>query len=118
MAVDWNVVEIICGAISLILTLVGLFFALLSRSKNAKAKKIAEAGLSIVNYAQQGVKLAEQFSNFSGAEKKAYATTLIKQWCMSANVPYTDEQISEAIEGCVNLSKLVNQRQKDKEAQN
>lgn len=118
MNIDWNVVEIICGAVSLLLTLVGLFFALLSRSKNAKAKKIAEAGLSIVNYGQQAVKLAEQFSGFSGAEKKAYATTLIKEWCMGAGIPYTEEQISEAIEGCVSLSKLVNSRDKDKMAQN
>ena len=115
MNIDWNVVEIICGAISLALTLLGLFFALLSRSKNKKAKKIAESGLAIVNYGQQAVKLAEQFSNFSGAEKKAYATTLIKEWCLSANIPYTEEKISEAIEGCVSLSKLVNQREKDKE---
>ena len=80
MNIDWNVVEIVCGAISLVLTLVGLFFALLSRSKNAKAKKIAEAGLSIVNYGQQAVKLAEQFSGFSEGLDPAIPDTNLNSW--------------------------------------
>ena len=78
--------------------------------KTKKGEKIAKAALSLINFAQQGVKLAEQFVNFTGEEKKAYATTMIKEWCMSSGVSYSDEAISEAIEKVIEISKTVNKR--------
>lgn len=86
----------------------------LSKTKSAKVAKACKTALDILGYANKAVELAEVFKHFNGEEKKAYATTLIKDWCISANVDYTDEQINDAIENIISVSKKVNQRDKDK----
>ena len=105
----------LCALIGTLLSLLGLFFSLLAKSKNKKARTIAESMLEVIGYTREAVKIAEQYANFTGDEKKAYATTLIKQRCIEEGIKINDEEISNDIEHIISISKDINSRAKDKE---
>ena len=98
----------LCALIGTLLSLLGVFFSLLAKSKNKKAKKIAESMLSVINACNNAVEIAEAFVNFSGEEKKAYAMTLVKEYCIQNNIEINNDEISNSIENLISISKIVN----------
>lgn len=51
-------------------------------------------------------------AQFTGAQKKAYALALIKEECEKRGLDFDDEEIAEAIEAIIALSKTVNYKSK------
>lgn len=101
----------IAPLISVTLSLIASTVLLICRnSKNKRGEKAAKTALSIIDFAQKAVVAAEQFLNFSGPEKKAFAVTQIKEWCIDSKLNYSGEQISDAIEKVIEISKNVNKR--------
>lgn len=107
----------ICALFGTLLSLLGVFFSLLAKSKNKKARTIAESMLDVIEFSKQAVKIAEQYTNFNGDEKKAYATMLIKQRCIEEGIKINDDEISTDIENIIDISKSINGRNKDKGVQ-
>lgn len=105
----------ICALIGTLLSLLGVFFSLLAKSRNKKARTIAESMLEVLKYTKEAVKIAEEYTNFSGEEKKAFATTLVKQRCIEDGIKINEDEISTDIENIINISKTINSRIKDKE---
>lgn len=104
----------VCALIGTLLSLLGLFFSLLAKSKNKKARTIAESMLEVIDFCKDAVRIAEEFTNFSGEEKKAYATTLVKQKCIEEGIKINDTEISNDIENIISISKNINSRNKDR----
>ena len=84
--------------------------------KNAKAKKIAEQTVKIGNAVLLYIKQAENFLNYSGAEKKEYVLTKANQFAIAQGIAFNAVAVGEKIEELVKLSKEVNKRDKDKTA--
>ena len=105
----------ICSLIGTILSILGIFFSLLAKTKNKKARNIAERMLKVIDFSKDAVKMAEQFTNFTGKEKKEYAMTLVKQCCIECGIPINDEEISNNIEDVISISKSINFREQNKE---
>lgn len=81
---------------------------------NAKAKKLAEQTIEICNAVMPYITKAETFVNYTGEEKKEYVMTKANQYAIENNISFNKEQVSEKVEELVQLTKDVNQRQKDK----
>ncbi len=107
---NWYSILSICFAIGSII--VSLFI---------KRLEIIEKGKSLIKDLVSGlinslVIQAEKFSNYSGTEKKLFVVTRLKEFLVSKKVSwFGDDLISDLIENAVDLTKKVNQREKDKE---
>lgn len=84
--------------------------------KNAKAKKILETAVKVAEAVQPYIIEAEKFANYSGEEKKAYVMTKANQYAIEHKLNFNAEEVSKQVESLVNLTKQVNQREKDKVA--
>ena len=82
---------------------------------NAKAKKAAENIIKIGNAVIPYIEQAEQFINYSGAEKKEYVVTKANQFAIAQGIEFNAETVSDKIEELVKLTKEVNRRDKDKQ---
>lgn len=97
----WDVLAgIVFGIASLISTIVVAV-------KNKNWNKIC----SIV---KEAVSKAEEFTNYTGEEKKNYVMTLANQYAIENNIKFNSDKVSNFIEEVVTLSKEVNARDKDK----
>ena len=110
LAENYKLVIVLCSAI---IELGFIIVGYLANSKNKKVAKTSQGILNILGYAEEAVKLAEKYTHFGKDEKKAYAVMLVKNMCMENNVNFTEEQISNAIENVITISKKVNARPKD-----
>lgn len=81
---------------------------------NAKAKKTMEDIVKIGNAMIPYIEEAETFAHYSGAEKKAYVMTKIRQYALGSDIKIDEEQVSKAVEELVELSKEVNARNSEK----
>lgn len=106
-----TIISIISG-IGASLSILGGVIALLSKSKSKKARTIAESMNKVYEFCKDAVILAEQFLNFTGKEKKEYATTLVKQCCIEEGIKINNEEISGDIEDIIKISKVVNNNRK------
>ena len=105
-------IEVLTGAVASLATIIGLYAKL---TGSVKAKKLAEQLNLASEYAQEAVEAAEEFTNYTGAEKKQYALTWINQKCIEAGIEFDETQVSELIEQFVALSLKVNARHKAEE---
>lgn len=105
-----DIIGIIATAIPLIIA-VATFVA--KNSKNKKLAKLAENINLITREVQKYVIAAEQFINYSGADKKEWVKTKVNQFAIAHKINYDEELVSNLIEEIVGLTKRVNSREKD-----
>ena len=61
------------------------------------------------------MEIAEQFTNYSGEEKKEYVMTRVNQFALENKIKFDSEAVNEKIEELIRLSKKVNGVKSDKE---
>ena len=61
------------------------------------------------------MEIAEQFTHYSGEEKKEYVMTRVKQFALENKIKFDSEAVNEKIEELIGLSKKVNGVKSDKE---
>lgn len=84
------------------------FLVKLIRSVKARVK---EKGMTaLLEAVAPLVEIAETLVNYSGAEKKAYVLTKVKEYSGENKIEFNIEKVSDKIEQLVELSKKVNKR--------
>ena len=106
-----KILAIISACLGIIITATGFLIPLV---KNAKAKRTLEILNKISNEVKDFIVEAEQFVNYSGAEKKQYVMTRVNQLAIENKWKFDEEVVSEKIEEMITISKRVNQREQDK----
>jgi apolipoprotein N-acyltransferase len=105
--------------LSLIGTIFGLAITVLTflakSIKNAKARKRMEQAITISNAVLPYICAAEQFTAFSGAEKKAYVMTKATQFALTKRIPFDEAQVSAKVDDLVEFTRKVNIRANEKE---
>ena len=108
MKFNYETITAICSLVGFVITLLCFIFSLIKKSKNGKARKIAENALSVLNVCAQAIQVAEGFKNYTGEEKKAHATCMVKEFCIENGIEINNDEISTDIENLIALSKNVN----------
>lgn len=85
--------------------------------RSAKAKRTAERLIKIGNALIPYIEQAEEFTHYSGAEKKEYVLTKANQFAIEKGYEFDVVDVSDKIEELVALTKHINARDKDKYAQ-
>ena len=97
---------------SLLATILGLLITLITFIKkyvsNLKAKKIIEQSLKICNILLPLIEKAEEFSSYTGQEKKEYVMTKANQYALDNGIKFNEEFISNKIEDLLSLTNQVN----------
>ena len=92
--------------ISLLATTLSLLFASsLSLFKFINSKKLNKKIIDLI-------KIAKEFTNYSGIEKKEYVLTKLNQLSIDNKVNFYIEKASSKIEELISLSKNVNAKEK------
>lgn len=105
------ILQIVSALIGIFVTAVGFIIPLV---KNVKAKNVLQTAVSIAEKVQPYIVEAEEFINYTGEEKKAYVLTKANQYAIENNLSFDVEAVSKEIDNLVELTKQVNQREKDK----
>ena len=93
--------------ISLLTTTLSLLFASsLSLFKFINSKKLNKKIIDLM-------KIAKEFTNYSGIEKKEYVLTKLNQLSIDNKVNFDIEKASSKIEELISLSKNVNAKEKE-----
>ena len=108
MKFNYETITAICSLVGFVITLLCFIFSLIKKSKNGKARKIAENALSVLNVCAQAIQVAEGFKNYNGEEKKAHAMCMVKEFCIENGIEINNDEISADIENLITLSKNVN----------
>lgn len=110
-----NISEILTWVIFGLSFLSGLVSILIPYLKTAKAKKNAECVVKaltgmevIINSIQPLVIRAEQFRNFSGAEKKEWVMTQLRIIALEKNLIVDEKLVSDKVEEIVATTNKVN----------
>lgn len=109
-----NVILSLVGTIAGLIVTAATF--LIKFIKNGKAKKIAENIIEIGNAVIPYIKRAEEFAQYTSAEKKEYVMTKANQYAIENGIPFDAAAVDEKIEELVRLTKHVNARPQDKPA--
>ena len=109
-----NWLPIVSALLGIVITAIGFIIPL---CKSEKAKKVANSALKITEVLKDGIIEAEKFVNYTGAEKKEYVITKANQYAIKNNIDFNEEAVSEEIETLVDLTRKVNKRPKDIEAE-
>ena len=110
-----NISEILTWVVFGLSFLSGLVSILIPYLKTAKAKKNAECVVKaltgmevIINSIQPLVIKAEQFRNFSGAEKKEWVMTQLRILALEKNLIVDEKLVSDKVEEIVATTNKVN----------
>ena len=110
-----NISEILTWVVFGISFLSGLVSILIPYLKTAKAKKNAEkvvkalSGLELIcKNIQPLVVKAEQFRNFSGAERKEWVMTQLRILALKNSIVFDESAVSEKVEEVVSTTNKVN----------
>ena len=110
-----NISEILTWVVFGLSFLSGLVSILIPYLKTAKAKKNAECVVKaltgmevIINSIQPLVIRAEQFRNFSGAEKKEWVMTQLRIIALEKNLIVDEKLVSDKVEEIVATTNKVN----------
>ena len=110
-----NISEILTWVVIGLSFLSGLVSILIPYLKTAKAKKNAECVVKaltgmevIINSIQPLVIKAEQFRNFSGAEKKEWVMTQLRIVALENSIVFDESAVSEKVEEVVSTTNKVN----------
>lgn len=102
--------------IQIIISLAGTTFGFIATTatlllkfiKSSKAKKAAEQVIKITNEIVPYIEQAETFMNYSGVEKKEFVMTKANQFAITYGLFFDATAVSDKIEELVQLSKTVN----------
>lgn len=108
-----EILAIAPAALGALGTILGLIISLV---KNQKAKKNLLILQQITDVLQKLVVEAEQYTNFTGEEKKEYVMTKANLYALKNKWKFDEAAVSEIVEEMISLSKSVNQRDQDKVA--
>ena len=108
-----QILAIAPAALGALGTILGLIISLV---KSQKAKRSLTVLSLITNMLQELVVEAEQFTHFTGEEKKEYVMTKANLYALKNKWRFDEEAVSEIVEEMISLSKSVNQREQDKVA--
>ena len=99
-----NKIKIIISLLATTLSL--LFTSSLSLFKFINSKKLNKKIIDLM-------KIAKEFTNYSGIEKKEYVLTKLNQLSIDNKVNFDIEKASSKIEELISLSKNVNAKEKE-----
>ncbi len=105
-----QLITIVSAIFGLLATALGFLIPLV---KNVKAKNRLSALKKLTSVLQSLIMEAETFVNFTGAEKKEYVMTKANRYAIENQITYNEQDVSEAIEKLIVLSKEVNKRPKE-----
>lgn len=103
-----EVILSLAGTILSLLAASVTFFVKLIRSVRARVKEKGETAL--LEVVAPLVEMAEELETCSGAEKKEYVLTKVKEYAKENGIEFDAEKVSEKIEALVKFSKQVNKR--------
>ncbi|MDR3319024.1 MAG: phage holin family protein [Clostridiales bacterium] len=76
--------------------------------KAANAKKTADGLIAIGNAIIPYIEQAEKFAGYTGAEKKLYVLTKLREFAGQKGIAFDEPQISQRLEELIGLTKEVN----------
>mgnify|MGYP001120871792 CR=1 FL=1 len=100
-----QIIIIAANCLGLVATMTGFLIPLV---KNIKAKNKLLAINKLTSTLQDLIVEAEDFTNFSGTEKKEYVMTKVNRYAIKHNIPFDEQLVSDKVESLVALSKEVN----------
>lgn len=86
-----------------------------NKIKGSKSKFLTNF-MGLLNEISTSLGFAEQMTKLKGEQKKEFAQKTIATYCENKNIKISEEQLNLAIETLISLSKKVNAREKDLEA--
>ena len=101
------IISLATTAASLLALCVG-FVAKLIKSVKGKIKAISE--LKLFNALMPLVEIVEEFTDYSGEEKKQYVLEKAYKFALENDLPFDAEAVSDRIEQLVDLTLNVNKR--------
>lgn len=100
-----QIIIIAANCLGLVGTITGFLIPLV---KNVKAKNKLIAINKLTATLQTLVVEAEEFTDFTGTEKKEYVMTKANRYAIENNIPFDEQVVSAKVEDLVSLSKEVN----------
>src|SRR5690554_2005534 len=105
-----EIIDIIAVALPL---LISLIIVIAKLTKNTKLKKVSENLIEVEEVIKRLMESAESFINYSGSDKKEWVKIKVNQYCIENGIPYRDSIVDSLIEKLIELTKIVNKREKD-----
>ncbi len=102
-----EIIQLVSLSASLLASLIGFIIALVKAIKNKKWDLLKDT-------LQDFISKAEGFTNFTGAEKKAIVLSWASNFCGKQGIKFNENKVGTVIDELVELTKKVNQRDKDK----
>lgn len=106
-----DTIQIVIYCISAACSVAGVVFGIVYKIKGGNWKKAAEAVISIgdeFSKLSTLVQKAEEFKNYSGAEKLNYVLTNYKLDCLNNGIKYDEARATEQVEEIIKLTRNVN----------
>lgn len=100
-----QIIIIAANCLGLVGTITGFLIPLV---KNVKAKNKLIAINKLTATLQTLVVEAEEFTDFTGTEKKEYVMTKANRYAIENKIPFDEQVVSAKVEDLVSLSKEVN----------
>lgn len=100
-----QIIIIAANCLGLLATFTGFLIPLV---KNVKAKNKLVALNKLTSTLQTLIIEAEEFTNFTGTEKKEYVMTKANRYAIKNKIPFDEQLVSDKVEDLVALSKEVN----------
>lgn len=118
MELTKEIISIISALVTLIITLTPLIIVIIKKCK--KIKQVIEIAIkeknwnSVLKILPEIIQEAELFIKCSGNEKKQYVLDKIENISLANNFEFDIDKCGKEIDTLVQLTKKVNQREKDK----
>lgn len=97
--------EILTGLV----TIAGIILAIWA-TKSEKGKKYLEAYNEVKGQIEHYIKVAEQFENATGAEKKKFVVDTVMDYIDYYKLPISKEIVEQILEAIIDLTKKVNSK--------
>ena len=98
-----EIIKVVSLCASLLISIFGFVVAVI---KEVKLKKWDQIKSVLITFIEK----AEEYTTYSGAEKKTAVLKWTKEFCDSHNIKFDVEKVSEQIEELVELTKKVNKK--------
>lgn len=99
---------VVCG-LAVIFSIVQFIY---NKIKGSKSKFLTNF-MGLLEEISTSLGFAEQMTRLNGSDKKEFAQKTIAMYCENKNIKISEEQLNNAIEILINLTKKVNAREKD-----
>lgn len=102
--------ELLAVILSMIISFI---VVLLKLFKNVKLKNKAQSLIEVEKSVKDNICRIEDFTNFTGIDKKEWVKTKVNQFCINKGMEYDEKIVDELIEMFISFSKLVNKTDKE-----